>query len=62
MAKNNKKQSEPTRPPEQPALVTVRVLKQPLYEADGHHAAGETFQTTAARAAALAALVEVVPD
>ncbi|WP_193214936.1 hypothetical protein [Luteolibacter marinus] len=42
--------------------VTVRVTGQPVGEDGAHYAKGETFQTTAERAAALGAYVEIVED
>lgn len=42
-------------------LVTVQVIKQPLYENNAHHFQGQTFQTTPERAAALASLVTIIP-
>ena len=54
------KKTETETPVEQaPAsLVTVRVTGQPVCEDGVHHAKGETFETTPARAEALGALVE----
>lgn len=48
-----------TKPAAAPALVTVRALV-PLYE-DRRYEKGETFTLPAARAAALSALVEILP-
>ena len=42
-----------------PALVTVRVTGQPVFEGE-HHAKGSTFETTPERAAALGDLIEIV--
>lgn len=54
------KKSETETTPEAPAaLVTVRVTGQPVCEGL-HYAKGETFETTAERAAALGDLVEPV--
>jgi hypothetical protein len=44
---------------ETPALVTVRVTGQPVFEGE-HHAKGSTFETTPERAAALGDMVEIV--
>ena len=43
-------------------LVTVRVIGQRVSEDGNGYAKGETFQTTAERADALAGLVEIVTD
>jgi hypothetical protein len=43
-----------------PELVTVRVIGQRVSEDGEGYAKGETFETTADRAAALAGLVEIV--
>ena len=52
--------AEPLKPA--PSTVTVKVLCAALAE-DGHHSQGETFTTTAERAAALGPLVQIVmPD
>jgi hypothetical protein len=40
-------------------LVTVRVTGQPVCEDNLHYAKGDTFETTAERAAALGELVEL---
>jgi hypothetical protein len=42
------------------ANVTVRVIRQPINEGGVHYSAGETFETSPERAAALAGLVEIV--
>jgi hypothetical protein len=43
-----------------PAVVTVRVKRQPINEGGVHYSAGDTFETTPTRAAALAALCDIV--
>lgn len=52
-----------SREPESPrpsSLVTVRVKRQPVNEGGVHYSAGDAFDTTPARAAALADLCDIV--
>ena len=49
-----------TKPTESPALITVRVVSETLFENGERFAKGETFETTPERAEALGALVETV--
>lgn len=57
---SKKAESETTR--EALAFVTVRVLGQRISEDSTGYEKGETFQTTAERAAALGELVEIVAE
>ena len=59
MAKNKSIEAGAVVPVETPELVTVRVLGQRINEDSVGYEKGETFQTTAERAAALAGLVEI---
>jgi len=45
---------------EAPALITVRVVSETLFENGERLAKGDTFETTPERAAALGDLVEIV--
>ncbi len=55
-----KPETTPEAPADAPKLVTVAVTGQPVCEDGNHYAKGETFETTAERAAALGDLVSTV--
>ena len=62
MAKKSPTTGAGAAPAETSSLVTVRVTGERICENSEGYSKGETFETTAVRAAALAGLVEIVTE